>query len=1003
MARSRLKILFAVVIVALLLGLSSVFSGGNSQGDLNESSPVSPNAPAVPAKQDTAEKIKENDAAKVIEVDRDVPAVAKGQKPLKGGKTEDGLSTTPPRVLYYNRHSACHANMVQVTSKLGLTFKTLNPGFLGGLGMKGDRADSIINDGFVRTVCETADVIIVADTMPDARPLFQSLARESLNERCKTNIVLELTTRFDWGVPDQEEYYKLIWKLSHMKPKNLYWVTNNAFEPLDIMYETLGAPLFRMLRPTGHTQLDAKEIPESDAKLALCREEEDSAVFQIMKQLSIPFKHMKGGYGGPKTLAKYKAFIEVPYQVSTMKLYENLAAGVVMLFPSKDFFQELIEKELHSFGPWDKIARAGKDWYLYMDYYHPDISPYVYYFDSFEHLKELLTADVLDTKNVRVEAPKVYKKLVDNIYHGWADLFNDMGYSVDVHGAPHVRGSGPKPFRVPVYDKSVAEPKSEAEWRQAWKQLDQWKHMKRIERQERAKITVASMTERESEALATSLELKNPNAKKFFKMDKVYDNLDLPLIYLLDYINGEEGKTEEQVFGGSLLKLDELNVEIWMKGVVKLLTSIPNTALLNPSNYLGNAKLQRAFYLMSHLFSADPKSNTPAASLLKTLSSEQTNFMKSKVKSLHKVIFPWAFTGKISSAAQLISSFKSDRGIVLTFGSSGFERGLLTILHIRKNLKCELPIEVFYNGATDLHSTMVQGLELIDNVKVIDLQAVFTRIAEDRNYHSKPFAILASSFKQVLYLDDDVILFQKPEDLFQKSKIFSEYGILFFKSPAYVAGNSKWVRWLLTSPTIRANTTGRFFNDVSKDEMDASLMLFDKSRPEIVHALLAATHFNLREVREGGMDKQIMGDKETYWFAHELLRIPYKFAPYHAGTAGVLQKTAAGKENPNAVCGPLAHMDETGKLLHVNSRSSWYNHALDDWFASLEFYITPATSLPGNIDAQQQPWCVLGSDEEGAKKEVFAVSEEEKALVAKTKALNAHLRLGWQKYLENDL
>ncbi|ORY52053.1 hypothetical protein BCR33DRAFT_406801 [Rhizoclosmatium globosum] len=166
MARSRLKILFAVVIVALLLGLSSVFSGGNSQGDLNESSPVSPNAPAVPAKQDTAEKNKENDAAKVIEVDRDVPAVAKGQKPLKGGKTEDGLSTTPPRVLYYNRHSACHANMVQVTSKLGLTFKTLNPGFLGGLGMKGDRADSIINDGFVRTVCETADVIIVADTMP---------------------------------------------------------------------------------------------------------------------------------------------------------------------------------------------------------------------------------------------------------------------------------------------------------------------------------------------------------------------------------------------------------------------------------------------------------------------------------------------------------------------------------------------------------------------------------------------------------------------------------------------------------------------------------------------------------------------------------------------------------------------------------------------------------------------------------------------------------------------
>jgi hypothetical protein len=39
-------------------------------------------------------------------------------------------------------------------------------------------------------------------------------------------------------------------------------------------------------------------------------------------------------YGGPAGLAKFKAFVHLPYQVSVMSLYENLAAGIVYLVPS---------------------------------------------------------------------------------------------------------------------------------------------------------------------------------------------------------------------------------------------------------------------------------------------------------------------------------------------------------------------------------------------------------------------------------------------------------------------------------------------------------------------------------------------------------------------------------------------------------------------------------------------------------------------------------------------
>jgi hypothetical protein len=61
----------------------------------------------------------------------------------------------------------------------------------------------------------------------------------------------------------------------------------------------------------------------------------------LMDQNHVDFKFIPMFYGGPRTLAKYRAFIDIPYQYSTMKLYENLAHGVVMLIPTIRFCKEL--------------------------------------------------------------------------------------------------------------------------------------------------------------------------------------------------------------------------------------------------------------------------------------------------------------------------------------------------------------------------------------------------------------------------------------------------------------------------------------------------------------------------------------------------------------------------------------------------------------------------------------------------------------------------------------
>ncbi|KAJ3023820.1 UNVERIFIED_CONTAM: hypothetical protein HDU68_008445 [Siphonaria sp. JEL0065] len=393
-----------------------------------------------------------------------------------------------PHILYYNRHSGCHNNMVQVTSRLGLNFSRFDPSLFGGLGMGQQRANEVLNSGIVKIICDSYDVIIVADTMPDfvldARPLLESLIQDKEEDRCQANLVMELTTRFDCGVPDNDRFAELIWKVTHsptFKSNKLFWVSNNPLEPLDLSYETLATPEFRILRSTGHSDLPANQISDSLVEMAVTREPEDSKITKFLKHFEIPVHKLGHFYGGPHTLAKYRAFIEFPYQVSTMKMYENLSAGVVQLFPSKTFLNELIVKKIHDFHPWDKLQRVGYTWPRYMDYYHPDVAPRVYYFDSFEHLKELLTMnETLDIKNVRTTAPLAFQKMVKDSLHGWADLFLEMGYEVTVDGEKHVNGTGPKKFLSPLYNTSMIPPTNEAEWHVEYKKSAEWRSENRM-------------------------------------------------------------------------------------------------------------------------------------------------------------------------------------------------------------------------------------------------------------------------------------------------------------------------------------------------------------------------------------------------------------------------------------------------------------------------------------------------------------------------------------------
>jgi hypothetical protein len=73
-------------------------------------------------------------------------------------------------------------------------------------------------------------------------------------------------------------------------------------------------------------------------------------VVQLFNESNIDFHIIPYYYGGAKALAQYKAVIDIPYQFSTMKFYENLSHGVLTLIPTIKLWKQLIQVHLNLFS-----------------------------------------------------------------------------------------------------------------------------------------------------------------------------------------------------------------------------------------------------------------------------------------------------------------------------------------------------------------------------------------------------------------------------------------------------------------------------------------------------------------------------------------------------------------------------------------------------------------------------------------------------------------------------
>ncbi|KAJ3131046.1 hypothetical protein HK100_006920 [Physocladia obscura] len=297
------------------------------------------------------------------------------------------------RIAFINGHHATQNDFMYVAHQLGFRYAEFNPRAFWDYGLSGHKSDSVNQNGMLADFfCRAFDIIVIGDTIPDSRFLLQFIDKTSPSETCGiSKIVMMTTNRFDYGIQqsDLSTYYDLLRRVSSRSEKpQIVWTANN---PFDIKYtlQLLGknSTNFSLIRSIGYSALPViQQFPvELTHRPAMLNHFSNSRFVAYLKRNDIDLAVFKRSYGGPTCLSQFRAFIDFPYQASTMK------------------------------GSITGDDRIPKEWPDYVEYWHRNLTNYFYIFDSIEELKQILASENLDSKNIRTHGTRIWKEWIEKI------------------------------------------------------------------------------------------------------------------------------------------------------------------------------------------------------------------------------------------------------------------------------------------------------------------------------------------------------------------------------------------------------------------------------------------------------------------------------------------------------------------------------------------------------------------------------------------------------------
>lgn len=207
------------------------------------------------------------------------------------------------------------------------------------------------------------------------------------------------------------------------------------------------------------------------------------------------------------------------------------------------------------------------------------------------------------------------------------------------------------------------------------------------------------------------------------------------------------------------------------------------------------------------------------------------------------------------------------KGIVTMCGSlECYYVGAYVLIKLLKKFNCDLPIEIhkFQHEKDEKWDYIFSKIEGV-NLKYHQVKCQET---EKKGWSLKPFAILDSSFEEVLFLDSDIVPTKNPEYLFNYQP-YIEKGAIFWGDTC-----STHVK---TKPTAENKSRYAFWHlaereEINEKEFESGQVLINKEKcwKEINLTCHYNTHANWYY-------KLFLGDKETFHLAWRKLRKDFVF------------------------------------------------------------------------------------------------------------------------------
>ena len=180
-----------------------------------------------------------------------------------------------------------------------------------------------------------------------------------------------------------QSYKDCLWRLE--KRGLLIAVSNNK---VDQLYTRLGCGIETIHIPSLCAYTGMKYTPTKPTFLCYHGDFPSHPLITEKATLGEPFDW--------SDIAQFRGIIHLPYEVSTMSMFEHFSAGIPLFFPSKEYMLEnVIVSTVKTYWGTDlpeELAefRDPANWMGLADYYEVFQSPNVYLYDSFEHLVEIL-------------------------------------------------------------------------------------------------------------------------------------------------------------------------------------------------------------------------------------------------------------------------------------------------------------------------------------------------------------------------------------------------------------------------------------------------------------------------------------------------------------------------------------------------------------------------------------------------------------------------------------